>query len=289
MYQLQSPASVPNSPTNSFGIDSSSIEPPLINLLMFLLLFRKVLERSYGRGMIALKKNGTWELVSLPREKKIVECKWVFTVKHNTDGTAKMNSVRALLFCAANLKWPLHQFDVNNAFLHGELEEEVYMDIPPVFSSKTEGKVCRLKKALYGLKQSLRVWFGRFSKAMLGFEYKQSHADHTMFIKKGAGKIVILIVYVDDMIVPMDDVDEILNLKFRLAQEFEIKDLESLRFFLGMEMARSNKGIFISQRKYILDLLEETGMLGCRLVNSPIEANQHLSGDLGEFPNKERY
>ncbi|XP_057478145.1 retrovirus-related Pol polyprotein from transposon TNT 1-94 isoform X6 [Actinidia eriantha] len=268
--------------------------------------------------MMALKKNGTWELVSLPREKKPVGCKWIFTVKHNADGTverykarlvakgftqtygidyeetfapvAKMNSVRALLSCAATLKWHLHQFDVKNTFLHGELEEEVYMDIPPGFSSsKTEGKVCRLKKALYGLKQSPRAWFGRFSKAMLGFGYKQSHADHTMFIKKGAGKIIVLIVYVDDMIVTGDDVDEILNLKCRLAQEFEIKDLGSLRYFLGMEVARSDRGIFISQRKYILDLLEETGMLGCKPVNSPIEANHHLSGDMGERTNKERY
>ncbi|GFZ14462.1 hypothetical protein Acr_24g0006520 [Actinidia rufa] len=86
-----------------------------------------------------------------------------------------------------------------------------------------------------------------------------------------------------------EDVDEILNLKSHLVQEFEIKNLRSLRYFLGMEVARSDRGIFISQRKYILDLLEETGMLGCRPVNSPIEANHHLSGDMGERTNKERY
>ncbi|XP_058211908.1 uncharacterized mitochondrial protein AtMg00810-like [Rhododendron vialii] len=201
-----------------------------------------------------------------------------------------MNTVRALISCAANLNWPLHQFDVKNAFLHGELEEEVSMDIPPGFSSsETEGKLCRLKKAFYGLKQSPRAWFDRFSKAMLKFGYKQSHADHTMFIKGGAGKIVVLIVYVDDMIMTGNDVDEFVNLKSSLAQEFEIKDLGPLRYFLGMEVARSDKGIFISQRKYILDLLEETGMLGCRPADSSIEANHHLSGDVGERTDKERY
>ena len=77
---------------------------------------------------------------------------------------AKMNSVRILLSLAANFGWDLHQFDVKNAFLHGDLEEEVYMDVPPGFEDiKTEGKVCRLKKSLYGLKQSPRAWFERFT------------------------------------------------------------------------------------------------------------------------------
>ena len=77
---------------------------------------------------------------------------------------AKMNSVRILLSLAANLNWLLHQFDVKNAFLHSDLEEEVYMDVPPSFEdSKTERKVCRLKKSIYGLKQPPRAWFDRFT------------------------------------------------------------------------------------------------------------------------------
>ncbi|XP_058194818.1 uncharacterized mitochondrial protein AtMg00810-like [Rhododendron vialii] len=110
-----------------------------------------------------------------------------------------------------------------------------------------------------------------------------------MFIRRGNGKIAILIVYFDDIIMTGNDVSEIHNLKSRLAQEFEIKDLGSLRYFLGMEVARSDRGIFISQRKYILDFLEETGMLGCRPADSPIEANNHLSGDVREHTGKERY
>ncbi|GMP42374.1 hypothetical protein CsSME_00012145 [Camellia sinensis var. sinensis] len=100
-----------------------------------------------------------------------------------------MNSIWAILSCAANLGWPLQQLDLKNAFLHGDLEEEVYMDVPPGFSSQsTVGKVCRLKKALYGLKQSPRTWFGRFLKAMLGFGYQQSNADHTFFVKRNVHK-----------------------------------------------------------------------------------------------------
>jgi hypothetical protein len=125
----------------------------------------------------------------------------VFTVKHKADGSidrykarlvakglpqtyrvdyqesfapiAKMNTIRILLSCTANLDWELQQFDVKNAFLHGELEEEVYMEVPPGFNDEqTKGKVYRLKKALYSLKQSPRAWFDRFGKAMISFGYR---------------------------------------------------------------------------------------------------------------------
>ncbi len=90
------------------------------------------------------------------------------------------------------------------------------------------------------------------------------------------GKITLLIVSVDDIIVIGDDKEKIARLKTLLAQEFEIKDLGKLRYFLGIEVARSDKGIFISQRKYILDFLEESGMLGCKPADTPIETNHKL-------------
>lgn len=130
------------------------------------------------------------------------------------------------------------------------------MDIHPGFEEeKTQGKICKLRKALYCLKQSLRAWFERFSRAMICFGYQQSNADHTLFIKHYKGKITILIVYVDDIVVTGNDTEEIARLKKLLAKEFKIKDLGKLQYFLGIEVARSAKRIFISQRKYILDLL----------------------------------
>ena len=244
----------------------------------------------------------------------------MFTVKHKVDGTierykarlvakgftqtygvdyqetfapvAKMNSIRILLSLAANLEWPLHQFDVKNAFLNGDLEEEVYMDIPPGFEdTKTYGKVCRLRKSLYGLKQSPRAWFERFTQAMLRFGFRQSHADHTLFIKHSSeGKTTALIVYVDDIVLTGDDLEEMERLKKKLATEFEIKDLGNLKFFLGIELARSKHGIFISQRKYVLDLLRETGMLGCKACDTPMEQNQKLGDDSsGELVDRGSY
>ena len=117
-----------------------------------------------------------------------------------------MNTIRVILSLAANLDWPMKQFDVKNAFLHGDLEEEVYMDLPPGYETPNEaGKVCRLRKALYGLKQSPRAWFGRFTEAMKKYGYRQGNADHTLFIKRMRGKVTLLIIYVDDMVVTGDD------------------------------------------------------------------------------------
>ncbi|PRQ37607.1 putative RNA-directed DNA polymerase [Rosa chinensis] len=276
--------------------------------------------KAMNEELEALQKNATWELVPMPVGKKTVGCRWVFTVKLNADGTinrykarlvakgytqrygidyeetfapvAKINTVRILISLAANKDWPLHQFDVKNAFLNGNLEEEVYMDVPPgVKNYPSEvGKVCKLKKSLYGLKQSPRAWFGRFSKSMRAFGYRQSNSDHTLFIKRKNGKITALIVYVDDMIVTGDDPKEMNELQKYLSKEFEMKDLGQLKYFLGIEVARSKKGISLSQRKYVLDLLTETGMLDCSPIETPIEMNHRLAIYPDQIPtDKGRY
>ncbi|RVW79276.1 Retrovirus-related Pol polyprotein from transposon TNT 1-94 [Vitis vinifera] len=138
---------------------------------------------------------------------------------------AKLNTVRVLLSLAANLDWPLHQFDVKNAFLHGDLEEDIYIDIPSGYVANTEGNVvCKLQRTLYGLKQSPRAWFGRFSTAMKKYGFQQSNSDHTLFLKHRQGKLTALIVYVDNMIITGDDSEEIARLQEQLASEFEMKN-----------------------------------------------------------------
>ncbi|KAH9704751.1 hypothetical protein KPL70_011593 [Citrus sinensis] len=206
--------------------------------------------------------------------------------------TVKINSIRVLLSLAVNSNWPLHQLDVKNTFLNGDLEEEVYMSSPPGFEERCgNGRVCRLKKSLYGLKQSPRAWFERFGKVIKRYGYIQSQADHTMFYKhSNDGKIVILIVYVDDIVLTGDDYDELAKLKKKLAEEFEIKDLEALKYFLGMEFARSREGIFVNQKKYVIELLTKTGMLGCKPAETPIEPNVKLQpAEAENVKNKEHY
>ncbi|RVX07945.1 Retrovirus-related Pol polyprotein from transposon TNT 1-94 [Vitis vinifera] len=262
----------------------------------------------------ALEKNGTWEITDLPRGKKPVGCKWIFTVKYKADGNvdmykarlvakgftqsydidyqetfapvAKLNTVRVLLSLAANLDWSLHQLDVKNAFLNGDLEEEVYMDIPAGLETTSNfNKVCRLRKSLYGLKQSPRAWFERFTKVVKRYGFVQCQSDHTLFVKHFLeGKLAIIIVYVDDIILTGDHEEKIDLLKKLLTKEFEIKDLGNLKYFLGMEIARSKKGIAVSQRKYVLDLLNETGMLGCKPAETPMDTTVKLEESDGSAP-----
>ena len=112
---------------------------------------------------------------------------------------AKLNTVRVLLSLATNLDWPLLQFDVKNAFLHGDLEEEIYMDIPPRYIETPGKAVCKKQRTLYDLKQSPRAWFGRLSLAMRKYGFQQSNSDHTLFLKRWQSRITTLIVYVDDI------------------------------------------------------------------------------------------
>ena len=139
---------------------------------------------------------------------------------------------------------------MKNVFLHDELSEEVYMDLPPgcMVSEKQCQKVCKLKKSLYGLKQSPRAWFGRFTKSMRAFGYRQSNSDRTLFLKKQHGKITTLIVYVDDMVVTGNDPEERKALQNYLSREFEMKNLGPLKYFLGIEVSRSSGNFSVSMK-----------------------------------------
>ncbi|KAK0581525.1 hypothetical protein LWI29_014803 [Acer saccharum] len=120
---------------------------------------------------------------------------------------------------------------------------------------------------------------------MRKFRYQQSNSDHTLFFKRKDDKITLLIVYVDDMIVTGNDDLEMTNLQSHLATEFEMKDLGVLRYFLGIEVARSKHGIFLSQRKYVLDLLTETEMLASKPADTLMDQNHKLC-ECPDHPNQ---
>ncbi|RVW70044.1 Retrovirus-related Pol polyprotein from transposon RE1 [Vitis vinifera] len=165
------------------------------------------------------------------------------------------------------------------------------MEQPPGFVAQGEyGKVCCLKKALYGLKQSPRAWFGKFSKEIQAFDMNKSKKDHSVFYKKSAVGIILLVVYVDDIVITGNDHAGIFDLKAFMHSKFHTKDLGELKYFLGIEVSRSKKGMFLSQRKYVLDLLEETGKIEAKPCTTPMVPNVQLMPDDGDpFYNPERY
>nr|KYP61339.1 hypothetical protein KK1_015826 [Cajanus cajan] len=166
------------------------------------------------------------------------------------------------------------------------------MEQPPGFVAQEEcGLVCRLRRSLYGLKQSPQAWFGKFSHIVQSFGLKHSEVDHSVFYcHTSSGKCVNLIMYVDDIVITGNDSVKISQLKRHLVNHFETKDLGYLKYFLGIEVAQSKEGIVISQRKYALHILEETGMINCKLIDSPMDPNKKLVADHGEpFSDPKRY
>lgn len=148
---------------------------------------------------------------------------------------------------------------MKNAFLNGELEKKVYIELPLGFERiHVDEKVCKFKRYLHGLEQFPRAWFDKFTKAIRNYGCIQSQANHTMILKQiVGGKIAILIMYVDDIILIVNNLEELPRPIKVLAKEFEIKDLGPLEYFLGMKIARSKDCICVSQREYTIDLLKK--------------------------------
>ncbi|XP_059590521.1 retrovirus-related Pol polyprotein from transposon RE2 [Vitis vinifera] len=252
----------------------------------------------------ALTKNHTWDLVTLPPGQSVVGCKWIYKIKTRSDGSverykarlvakgftqeygidyeetfapvARISSVCALLAVAAARKWDLFQMDVKNAFLNGDLSEEVYMQPPPGLSIESN-KVCHLRRALYGLKQAPCAWFAKFSSIIFRLGYTASPYDSALFLRRTDKGTILLLLYVDDMIITGDDLSGIQELKDFLSQQFEMKDLGHLSYFLGLEITHSTDGLYISQAKYASNLLSQARLIDNKTVDTPVELNAHLT------------
>ena len=203
---------------------------------------------------------------------------------------AKMTSVRFFISLAATYNWDLYQLDIKNVFLHGELQEEVYMEQPPGFVAQEEiEKVCCLRKSLYDLKQSPRAWFGKSSQAVEEFGMQTSKSDHSVFSKNSSLGIILLVVYVDNIVITRSDSKGISSLKSFIQSQFHTKDLRMLRYFLSIEVMRSKHGIFLSKRKYVFDLLSETRKLGVKPCSSFTAPSVHLIREGKTFEDPEKY
>ncbi|XP_022019011.1 uncharacterized mitochondrial protein AtMg00810-like [Helianthus annuus] len=150
------------------------------------------------------------------------------------------------------------------------------MKIPQGFSKEGETRVCRLRKSLYGLKQASRNWYQKFTSSLLDLGFHQCKADYSLFIRKQGSNIVAILIYVDDVIMVGNNNEIVQETKNELNRLFSIKDLGGLKYFLGIKVARTSKGLVLSQRKYTLDILEDCGLQGCRPSSFPMEPSLKL-------------
>ena len=197
---------------------------------------------------------------------------------------ARLSSVRTLIVVFAARKWPLFHMDVKNAFLNGELSEEVYMKLPPGYSHPPgfPHRVCQLQRALYGLKQAPRAWFAKLSSIISQHGFSGSSFDTTLFLRRSDHDITILLLYVNDMIITGDDMQGIQHLKHFLGRQFEIKDLDPLNYFLGLEVSSSVDGYYLTQDKYTSNLISRANITDSKIVDTPIEYNYRLNSHDGE-------
>ncbi|KAG8493216.1 hypothetical protein CXB51_010581 [Gossypium anomalum] len=202
--------------------------------------------------MKSLHKNRTWDLVELPKGKKL---------------------------------------DVKTAFLHGKLDEDIYMQQPEGFTvSEKEDYVCLLKKSLYGLKQSPRQWYKRFDSFMTSYDFKRSSFDSCVYCKKNSdSSFVYLLLSVDDMLIVTKDKGEIRKVKAQLSEEFEMKDLGPAKKILGMEILRDRKTskLYLSQKGYIEKVLCRFNMQNVKPISTPLAIHSRLSSALSPQSNDE--
>ncbi|GKC25959.1 ribonuclease H-like domain-containing protein, partial [Tanacetum coccineum] len=208
----------------------------------------------------ALNRNNTWTVCDLPIGRKPIGSKWIWKIKYKASGdierykarlvakgfsqkegfdydetfnpVVKMVTVRCLISIVVVNKWPLYQLDVNNAFLYGDLVEDVYMTLPDGYNNVDKSKVCKLNKPLYGLKQALRKWNAKLTTSLAEHGFEQSKFDYSLYTKHRSGMFIALLVYVDDIVITGSDVDGINEFKLFLSTKFLIKDLGSLKYFL---------------------------------------------------------
>ncbi|XP_019235547.1 PREDICTED: uncharacterized protein LOC109215881 [Nicotiana attenuata] len=199
-----------------------------------------------------------------------------------------MCTIRCLVAFVIKKGWSLFQLDVNNAFLHGDLDEEVYMKLPLGLTvnstvQHTSTLVCKLQKSLYGLRQESRQWYAKLSNALCSRGYVSSLNDYSLFIKKSATSNVFLAMHVDDIILTRDDLNEISALKEFLNNQFKIKDLGLLNYFLVIEVFYDDSGVILHQQKFIAELLHEFNCDSVSAVVSPLELGVKLKSDDGEL------
>ncbi|PKU81762.1 Retrovirus-related Pol polyprotein from transposon TNT 1-94 [Dendrobium catenatum] len=266
----------------------------------------------------ALQLQGTWDLVPPQPDQHILGCKWIYRTKRTSSGTvsrykarlvalgynqefginytdtfspvAKIPTVRVLIVLALHQKWPIHQLDVSNAFLHGPLTDIVYMKQPPGFlDADHPTHVCKLNKALYGLKQAPRQWFETLTGFLHQCEFTTSHSDPSLLIYNKNKITIYILIYVDDILLTGNNALFVSQLLSKLHQRFQMRNLGTLHQFLGITAESTETGMLLHQKQYAEDILRRAGMQNCKDVATPTSVKAVCSSDSSEFTNPTLY
>lgn len=266
-------------------------------------------KKAIAEEMKALHDNETWTLIqSVPDGRKAINSMWIFTIKNDTDSprykarlvakgcaqsagidytetfapVAKMTTIRTLLSIAVQYDLQIHQMDVKTAFLNGNLKEEIYMKLPPGEDGIV--RTCQLKKCLYGLKQASRSWNERFDQIIISMGFTRLRSDSCVYILKD--KNIYLVLYVDDMLIFGKDAKCIKWIKESLSKHFQMKDIGSVKNFLGLEIFRETGVLEVSQQSYVERILQNFGMENCKPVSTPISTSGKWKRDEGILTTK---
>jgi hypothetical protein len=255
-----------------------------------------------------IEKKNTWDMVHRPEGKNIIGSKWIFKNKLNEQGqvfrnkerlvckgyaqiegldfdetfapVAILETIRIFLAYACHKRFKVYQMDVNSSFLNGDLNEEVYMEQTEGFKlSDNSNLVCKLKKDLYGLKQAPCAWYHRLDMYLKDKGFKRGTIANNLYIKREDNDFLIVLFYVDEIIFRCNKDSLVQWFSSTMESEFEMSMIGELPFFLGMQITQSYKGMFISQEKYLREMLKRFQMEDSKPVGTPMVTRCKLSKD----------
>lgn len=279
-----------------------NLEPSNVRQAMKYAHWRQAISEEYD----ALIRNGTWSLVPPSSNQNVVDCKWLFRIKRHPDGSiakykarlvakgftqcqgvdfhetfapvVRPQTIKLILTIALGNQWNMHQLDVNNAFLQGALQEQVFMAQPPgMKDAQHPNYVCKLHKAIYGLRQAPRAWHDALKSFITSCGFTTSRSDPSLFIYSSGGIIAYFLVYVDDLLLTGNNPKFLCNFIDSLSKRFSLKNLGKPHYFLGVELIPTSVGMLLSQHKFIRDILERFEMEGAKPAPTPLSQSASLT------------